>query len=835
MNPVELSEASTAIRMVETFGHFLWQGLLIAGLAEVAALFLKRASANSRYLVHLLALLALACAPMATLAWLSEPASPVFLAPPILPETEAPLPLSAPPDVEVSISLGWRGYAPQLLGLYFVGVLLLLSRLAFAIGGGWKLRKKSLPVDDETVLTALAHQAKRIGLWVTPAVAFCRKVVGPTVVGILRPTILLPISFTSGLTPEQVEMILAHELAHIRRYDHLVNLLQRIIESLLFFHPAVWWVSHRIRTEREQCCDDLVVARGAQPLAYAEALVKVASSQAVSSEVGPLSPQSALPATGNRSQLSQRVLRLIGASCKERLVAPRTMLFLFLVLLVVTLPTAFMVRATEKSGHDEVNPSEASPEEPVFPSDQVGAEPVLEGNSPPSGTKDSQATTSRVYQIEHFNATEVAETLRRLPEGGKTGPIQVTIDVPANSLTVVANETDQEHVLGFLKHVDIAEKTKTKLDLRAEEFFASATGWEPPAETESLRVETFHLPEVGGKDLAKVINLHLFGKVDFTTDFGEEDPFLVVDPDLSVLIIRHTSEKLELVKRLLENRRFVGDVVDRGLKARKFTVVRPEDLQTDSPEAMIRRRQQVAFTERVFRSLLYGTQSIEEAAAEGRVMYADPDEGTIDVVDTSENLMKVEEYLSNSTIQTAEERKIQARRFKVVPEEFLQDSSPAGRQKLREEFGKMEKVFREILYGTATLEAAAAEGRVMYSDPDEGTIDVVDRPTNLKKLEKYLPQPPTPVFHPRVVEFSRLSPEALFSKLEGKVLGVSLNEPLSEMSEEAREKGFDAKDSDRLQTYIRLIPEKKQAVVLGSDLAEVDKTIEMIWALDAGP
>ena len=88
--------------------------------------------------------------------------------------------------------------------------------------------------------------------------------------------ILLPISAASGMTTEQIEILLAHELAHIRRYDHLVNLLQRLIEAVLFFHPAVWFISRRIRIEREHCCDDLVLAVGGKRLAYAESLLRMA-------------------------------------------------------------------------------------------------------------------------------------------------------------------------------------------------------------------------------------------------------------------------------------------------------------------------------------------------------------------------------------------------------------------------------------------------------------------------------------------------------------------------------------------------------------------------------
>ncbi len=94
----------------------------------------------------------------------------------------------------------------------------------------------------------------------------------PTVIGWLKPTVLLPMSALAGLSPLQVEAILAHELAHVRRHDYFVNLLQTLLETLLFYHPAVWWVSGQVRVERENCCDDLAVSLCGDPVVYASAL-----------------------------------------------------------------------------------------------------------------------------------------------------------------------------------------------------------------------------------------------------------------------------------------------------------------------------------------------------------------------------------------------------------------------------------------------------------------------------------------------------------------------------------------------------------------------------------
>src|SRR5262249_26688490 len=130
----------------------------------------------------------------------------------------------------------------------------------------------------------------------------------PMVIGWLRPVILLPASAMTGLTPQQLEAIIAHELAHIRRHDYLINLLQAVIETLLFYHPAVWWVSRRIRQEREHCCDDLAVAVCGDALTYARALLEMERLRAAG-------PQLAMAANGGL--LMNRIRRLVGAQPKH--------------------------------------------------------------------------------------------------------------------------------------------------------------------------------------------------------------------------------------------------------------------------------------------------------------------------------------------------------------------------------------------------------------------------------------------------------------------------------------------------------------------------------------
>jgi TonB family protein len=164
---------------------------------------------------------------------------------------------------------------PLVVGLWAVGVALLSARTLL---GWWAARRlvrsgvSRVAVELETAMIALQQ---RIGVQRTVRLLRSVKVSVPTVVGWIKPSILLPVGVITALPREQLEMIIAHELAHVRRYDYLVNLLQLFLETLFFFHPAVRWISRLVRQEREHCCDDLVVNTWGQPIVYARALTRL--------------------------------------------------------------------------------------------------------------------------------------------------------------------------------------------------------------------------------------------------------------------------------------------------------------------------------------------------------------------------------------------------------------------------------------------------------------------------------------------------------------------------------------------------------------------------------
>jgi beta-lactamase regulating signal transducer with metallopeptidase domain/HEAT repeat protein len=306
-----------------TLIHFTWQGTLVAlSLAGVLRM-LRGSSTNTRYAAACVALLLMSILPLLTISIISlstsgktasgphqfaaQPSSqPVEIEPTIAPTqadiaSASPLPWLSIRRASITPLLPWMSL------IWLLGVVFFSLRLA----GGWLYTQRlksygTRPLEEgwEQTLRRLCDRlrAPRPARLLESALV---KV--PMVIGWLRPVILLPAGALTGLTPQQLEAIIAHELAHIRRHDYLINLLQSVVETLLFYHPAVWWVSRRIRQEREHCCDDLAVAVCGDALTYARALLEMEKLRAAG-------PQLAMAANGGL--LMNRIRRLVGAQPK---------------------------------------------------------------------------------------------------------------------------------------------------------------------------------------------------------------------------------------------------------------------------------------------------------------------------------------------------------------------------------------------------------------------------------------------------------------------------------------------------------------------------------------
>jgi len=285
--------------------HFVWQGCVIAALLWLALAIVPRGQARLRYGAACLALALLALSPPLTFWYLlaQRPLAVAFV---------PPVGLGAGQGSYLSLWLlaAW-GLGSSLMTLrLLLGLVTLRQMVAGATVASahwqWQL----------TRLAERARSSQRVLLLLSPHVD------GPVVLGWLRPVILLPLSAFSSLPPSYLEALLAHELGHVRRLDYLVNVVQCGVEALLFYHPAVHWVSRCMRAEREHCCDDIAVQVTGEPLCYARALAEMETLRA-------RLPEPALAANGGTLMLRiERILKRPASTQAE----PRVLLTASLVL-----------------------------------------------------------------------------------------------------------------------------------------------------------------------------------------------------------------------------------------------------------------------------------------------------------------------------------------------------------------------------------------------------------------------------------------------------------------------------------------------------------------------
>jgi len=351
-----------------TLLHFVWQATAVALLLGILLALLRKSSANLRYIVTCAALGLIVILSIVTmqLVPVSTPQPPANIEPAPLPAVltvepveQTPLTraleymeMTRPENVGTATPVHWKQQACQLLESslpYLVaGWLLGVFGLSLWHLGGWaqlqRLRKKMVKQVDDSVQNRLLRLSEKLHIRQTVQLLESALVQVPTVVGWLRPVILLPASALTGLSSEQLEALLAHELAHIRRYDYLVNMLQTVVETLGFYHPAVWWISRKIRIERENCCDDLAVSISGDRIRYARALTSMEEIRAGRSE---------LSVAADGGNLFSRIRRLLG---KDSTDSSRTSwipsVITILLIAIIAIPTTLALTGPSESKGD---------------------------------------------------------------------------------------------------------------------------------------------------------------------------------------------------------------------------------------------------------------------------------------------------------------------------------------------------------------------------------------------------------------------------------------------------------------------------------------------------
>jgi beta-lactamase regulating signal transducer with metallopeptidase domain len=293
---------------------------------------------------------------------------------------------------------------PFILAAWLAGVAVLSLRLA----GGWWVARGFTTRGTRPAATEIEKLAKdvaiRLGLTRLVRLFESTTIVVPVTMGWIRPVVLFPASALSGLSNAQVEALLAHELAHVRRHDYVVNLLQSVVETLLFYHPAVWWVSRTIRTEREHCCDDLAVSV-CDRVVYVRALSDLAA-------LG--RPRLALAATDG--SLVGRVRRLLGEPRADRDHGAGWLSAMIAVFLIGAVPVVIAawsradarVEPVPQAAKAEVAASMPVVEEPA------GSRQALADESVPAAHESLAAPQDPVRELERIRQEELAvERARR--------------------------------------------------------------------------------------------------------------------------------------------------------------------------------------------------------------------------------------------------------------------------------------------------------------------------------------------------------------------------------------------------------------------------------------
>ncbi|MHB9049412.1 MAG: M56 family metallopeptidase, partial [Pirellulales bacterium] len=354
-------------RLCLTLVHSVWQVALFAAIAWGLDRLWRRRSVEGSYALHVAAILAGLAAMPITYALVdadwsriaAQSEATVAVAPPPAPtevlksggplsvasqaeqspnvrslpsdrNTVASAPVSVPlPAAAEEAPPVWPWIAPWIVSLYTVGVLLMLLRLIRGMWLAQQLASKAQLIGDGALVDGLTSLARGWSMRIVPALVRAEEIVVPKVVGLVRPTILLPVSAITCLSPEELAMILAHELAHVRRYDMWVNLVQRVAEVALFFNPALWYLSRRASTLREYCCDELTCRAMSGSDAelrtrYASALLRIvelgrqSAARRVHARTIESGDLAALAAAGRSpSDLRRRIARLFGEPLHE--------------------------------------------------------------------------------------------------------------------------------------------------------------------------------------------------------------------------------------------------------------------------------------------------------------------------------------------------------------------------------------------------------------------------------------------------------------------------------------------------------------------------------------
>jgi uncharacterized protein YjbI with pentapeptide repeats/beta-lactamase regulating signal transducer with metallopeptidase domain len=282
--------------MVEAFGwmilHSLWQGAIISVVLGLMMIATRKFSAKSRYFIAIVAMLFMPgtaiytfirhYAPERAVETVQLNTTGTVVAAGNIQTTENQITSAAQPAADNGISSKLKSYRkyfyrniPLIVTLWLLGMLVFALKFLGGLAYTQRLKHYRVgPVSDEWQRT-FSRLSDMLKLGKAARILQSTLVRVPMVIGYFKPVVLIPVSAFTGLSPKQLEIIILHELAHIVRRDYLINILQSVVEIIFFYHPAVWWMSKIVRTEREHCCDDIAIEASGDSVSFAKALANM--------------------------------------------------------------------------------------------------------------------------------------------------------------------------------------------------------------------------------------------------------------------------------------------------------------------------------------------------------------------------------------------------------------------------------------------------------------------------------------------------------------------------------------------------------------------------------
>jgi len=398
-----------------TIIHSLWQGILISLLLATILIFIDKKNTSIRSTISYLALIFLFTISIRTYRDLDKSQSKSFQiatsdkllssSDNLVNKSEVPvIPFSS--EKTNSVISKYTNFAQGFLSnninlivlLWFAGIIILSIRLVGGIYYTQRLKlREVIPVNDYWD-NKIANLSAKFEITRTVKLLQSKFVEFPITIGYLKPVILLPIGLLSGIPNNQLEIIIAHELAHIKRADYIFNIFQSIIEVLFFFNPAVWWISKTIRTEREFLCDDLAIETCGNSITLAKALLFVQNSDYTNTKI-------AMAAIGNKHSLMGRIKRM-KYSKKENKTLSATLTIIPMLLLVSFMACSQLDSEIVRKGNASAQPSEVA--SVSYASSSAESAPYSFSSSESASARHSESASSSFRSSSSARSSSVA-------------------------------------------------------------------------------------------------------------------------------------------------------------------------------------------------------------------------------------------------------------------------------------------------------------------------------------------------------------------------------------------------------------------------------------------